>query len=223
MPLQGESTMRALATLFAVSLTALVSSGSIRAQAPAHFEERFIINAQYRGAVTKTFKGLGQGRVVYTTTPDGTFGLEINGSLQNPDTREILRLNAQADFRLRGQQIERRRQKLDLSEEAKRYENLVTHNLPFVYLARFQPLPKGADPEEVHYRFDGREYLLRYATVEGTVEATLFEGGTMIGKMFLFGEYGRPPKGLTKARMVGANHLVFSLVIDRGSTRARGE
>jgi len=216
--------MRASGCTVVATSILLVLAGTVLAQSPGNLEERFIINAQYRGAVTKTFKDVGRGRVIYKRTPDGTFSLEIVGSLQNPDTREMLRLNAAAAFVLRGQMIQRVQQKIDMSEEAKRYEKLVTHNLPFVYLARFQPLPKTQEPEEVHYQFDGREYLLRYATVEGAVEATLFETGTMIGKMFLYGDYGQPPKGLTKARMVGANHLVFSLVIDRSpSPSTRGD
>jgi len=208
-----------LTTLAMVSWAATLPTLSVTLQ------ERFVVNAQYRGAVTQTFKDMGKGTVTYRKGQGTVFGLEIAGSLKNPETKELWKMQVNGDFQLTGSSIERLTQKIDLSKEAKRYEEVVTHNLPFVYLARFQPLPKGPEPEEVPYRYEGRDYVLRYVTVENVVEATLFESGVMIGKFFLHGDYGRPPKGLVKGRMGSANHIVFSLVLDRttGTARAGGD
>ncbi|MBI4861305.1 MAG: hypothetical protein HY815_13770 [Candidatus Riflebacteria bacterium] len=103
--------------------------------------EKFIINAQYRGVATKSFKNLGKGTVRYQHTGAGQFGLGIISSLSNPENGEKYRLNVEGRFRIRGRAIERIEQRLDLNEQARRYENLVTHNLPFVYIAGS---PEGA-------------------------------------------------------------------------------
>jgi len=213
-----------LIAILTMSFASVSWSEPIQAAAPT-LRERFIINAQYRGAVTQTMKNVGKGNIDYRKGQQGVFGVEIVGSLKNPETKGLWKMQVSGDFRLRGQSIECLGQKVDLSEEAKRYQKVVTDNLPFMYIARFNPLPKGADSEELTYRYEGREYVLRYVTVEDVVEATLYESGVLMGKFFLHGDYGSPPKGLVKARMVSANHIVFSLVIDRSgeNVKARGD
>ena len=211
----------AILTLAAASTALAAEPAQLAAGA---LQENFVINAQYRGPVNKSFKGLGKGHVTYRPGTDGNFGVIIVGTLQNPDTREAYKMSIDGDFKISGSSIQKVNQKLQMNEEAKRYEALMTHNLPFVYLARFQNLPNGQDAEERAFTFEGREYMLRYVSVENAIEATLFETGVMIGKFFLHGDYGQPPKGLIKARMVGVNHLVFSLVVDRGPAESsRGE
>jgi hypothetical protein len=185
-------------------------------------QENFIINAQYRGAISQSFRGIGKGNVVYQGTPNGQFSLTISGAMKNPETKELYKMKVSGTFIMKGNKIERISQEIDMNNEAKRYETLVVHNLPFCYLARFRNLPKSADPDEISYKFDGRDYTLRYATVENAVEATIYETGIMIGKFFLHGDFGKPPRGLTKARMVGSNHVVFSLVIEHPAA-GRGE
>jgi hypothetical protein len=191
--------------------------------APAQaLEEKFVVNAQYRNGINKNFKDLGRGTVEYRGG-EGRFGLTIKGSLKNPETSEIYKMRVDGEFEIKGRSIRKISQKAEMNDEAKRYEKLMTDNLPFVFLARFRNLPAGTDADEVVYKYEGREYRMRYVPVEGAVEGTIFQGELMLGKFFLEGRPGQPPSKLTKARMVGPNHLVFSLVMDTRGDAERGE
>lgn len=185
-------------------------------------EEKFVVNAQYRNGINKNFKDLGRGSVEYRGGA-GRFGLTIRGSLKNPETSEIYKMRVDGEFEIKGRSIRKISQKAEMNEEARRYEKLMTDNLPFVFLARFRNLPSGTDVDEVTYRYEGRDYRMRYVPVEGAVEGTIFQGELMLGKFFLEGRPGQPPSKLTKARMVGPNHLVFSLVMDTRTSGERGE
>lgn len=177
-------------------------------------EERFIINAQYRNGINKAFKDLGKGLVKYKDDGAGSFAVLISGTMKNPENSDVYKMRVAGEFKLKGKEIVKVSQKIEMNEEARRYEKLMTDNLPFVWLARFTTIPPGPDAEDVRYTYLGRDYHCRYVNLDGTVEGTLFQGQTQIGKFFLEGKSGQPPKALTKARLLGPDHLVFSLVID---------
>lgn len=208
---------------FVLALTLVASSLATSSLAAAPLEERFIVNAQYRNGINKAFKDLGKGLVRYNRGEAGQFSLSIAGTMKNPENGDIYKMRVSGNFKLEGRSIIKLTQKIEFNEEAKKYEKLMTENLPFVFLARFQSLPPGTEADEVTYRYEGRDYRMRYVPMDGTVEATLFQGDTQIGKFFLEGKSGQPPKGLAKARMIGPDHLVFSLVIDTRDAAERGE
>lgn len=201
---------------------AIVTTAVLLAAPAQALEEKFIVNAQYRNGINKSFKDLGRGVVEYRGG-QGHFSLTIKGSLKNPETNEIYKMRVSGEFEMTGRQIRKVSQKLEMNDEARKYEKLMTDNLPFVFLARFQTLPRGSDADEINYRYEGREYRMRYVPVEGAVEGTIFQGELMLGKFFLEGRPGQPPKRLTKARMIGPNHLVFSLVMETAVQAGRGE
>ena len=178
-------------------------------------EERFIINAQHRGGINKAFKDLGKGVVKYRGDK-GAFAVSISGSMKNPENGDLYKMRVSGEFKIAGHDITKVAQKIDINNEARRYEKLMTENLPFVWMARFLAMPAGPDAEDVTYNYDGREYRMRYVPLEDTVEGTLFQGQTQVGKFFLEGKSGQPPQKLTKARLIGPDHLVISLVIDTG-------
>jgi hypothetical protein len=219
----GCSTWWATAAMAAdvAALTPPVARRPRVATAPT-MEEKFTVNAQYRTeTVRKTFTDVGRGVVRYRSGPDGRFSVQIEGTMKNPQNDENYRMRIRGEFQVRGQTIQKIDQKVEMNREARRYEALMTHNLPFVYLARFRPLPRTDEIEEATFEYEGREYKLRYLTVEKVVEATLTENGLPIGKFFLHGAFGQPPRGLLKARMTGLNNVQFSLVIDRGGGARR--
>lgn len=197
------------------TLCLLLLLTSFAGAAERTLEERFIINAQYRGGgINKAFKDLGKGVVKYRDDGAGSFALQIAGTMKNPENAEVYKMRVSGEFKLKGKEIVQVSQKVEMNEEARRYERLIVDNLPFVWLARFQSIPPGPDAEDVHYAYRGHDYRVRYVPLEGTVEGTLFEHQTQVGKFFLEGKGGLPPKTLTKARLNGPDHLVFSLVID---------
>ena len=199
--------MRVVCLLLALATAAGAATGRA-------LEERFIINAQYRNGINKAFKDLGKGVVKYRDDGAGTFSVMIAGSMKNPENNELYKMRVSGDFRLTGRTITKISQKIEMNDEAKRYEQLMTENLPFVWLARYQPLPPGAEADDVTYTYEGHDYRVRYVPLDGTVEGTLFQGQTQIGKFFLEGKPGQAPRALTKARLIGPDHLIFSLVID---------
>jgi len=207
----------------ALLLFMLASALPACAAVPA-LEENFVINAQYRNGVNKAFRDLGHGAVQYRSGEGGRFGLSLHGSMKNPETSEIYRMRITGEFKLVGRTITKISQKIEMNEEARRYEKLMAENLPFVWLARFQSLPASDTAEDVAYRYEGRDYHLRYVPLDDVTEATLSQDETHIGKFFLAGRSGQPPSGLTKAHMNGPDHVVVGLVVEPPTPPAsRGE
>ena len=196
------------------ALLAIALGAAAALSAPQVLEEKFVVNAQFRGGINKSFKDVGRGSVLYKKLDAGGFALSIQGSLKNPDNGELLKMRSTGEFKLDRLSIAKVSQKLEMNEPARRYESLLKENLPFVYLARFQTMPVGKEAEDVTYRYEGRDYRMRYVPLDDSIEATLYQGDLQIGKFFLTGKMGQAPTGLAKARMIGPNHLVFSLVID---------
>jgi hypothetical protein len=176
----------------------------------AALEERFVVHAQYRGAVKKAFKNIGKGRIQSRPGSEGRFGLSLHACLRHPETQEIFKIKVSGDYALKGRSIGQP-QGLKMSAQAEKYAPFFTKSLPFFFLARFQNIPSDTDIEEIPYRFGDQEYLLRYVPTTGTIEVTLEDRGSLVGKFFLDGQSGYPPRRLTKVRVVGPENTVFTL------------
>lgn len=186
--------------------------------------ELYRVNAQYRGAVTKGFDGLGTVAVVFRPNGDDTFGIDLEADLKHPEKKTVSHFQARLAYRVDGTVLEPLSEKLDFSQEAQKHREKILQNAPFIYLMRYAAFPQLAKPE-VDWKVAGHPFRVRYARAGKRMEATVFDGGRWIGKFFIEADPEHaPPHDYWKFRVNGKNDTVISFVADRDKKRTpRGE
>ena len=185
-------------------------SGPIVAPAGAAVEQ-YKLNAQYRGGVKKSFSDIGNGHGVYMPQAGGSFAVKLEGAVKDPESDDVYEFFVDMDFQSNGAQVREVKNRSHYSRNAGEYRDRVEKVIPFIYLVKFTQPPRDGQELSRVYRFRGHEYTLRYLTTERNVEATLYEGDTLVGKFFL--ERGeRTPFGIEKFRVPTEGSVVLSFV-----------
>jgi len=189
-----------------------VSASRAGVGAYASLEERYHLNAQYRGGVKKGFPDIGQGSAVFTPQGASRFSIKLNGSVEHPENREVYKFWLDMDLQLNGDSLRIVQNRNRYNERAEEYREQVERAIPFVYLVKYTPMPgPGQDPARV-YRFKGTEFTLRYVPTERHVEATLYDGDTLVGKFFLLRDQHRIPLVFEKFRVPTVDNVVLSFI-----------
>lgn len=188
------------------------SATSSKIVAPAGaIVEQYRLNAQYRGTVKKGFNDIGRGYGSYLPGASGQFSVKLDGSVEDPESKDIYKFYLEMTFQAQNGQIRDLGNKNKYSSNAQDYHDRVEKVVPFIHLVKFTPPPRpGEEPTRI-YRYRGKEYHLRYMTAERNIEATLNEGDTMIGKFFLSRDPATP-LGIEKFRVPTEGNVVLSFV-----------
>lgn len=173
--------------------------------------EQYRLNAQYRGTVKKGFSDIGRGYGMYHPGASGTFSVKLDGSVEDPESKELYKFYLEMDFQAQNGQIRDVKNKNKYSANAQDYHDRVEIVVPFIHLVKFTPPPRQSEEPTRIYRYRGKEYRLRYMTAERNIEATLNEGDTMIGKFFLSRDPSTP-LGIEKFRVPTEGNVVLSFV-----------
>ena len=221
-----------LATVLVVGLL-LVSNVPVRAQAqdvrdrrqlssraaetnqiaapPGSTVEQYRLNAQYRGTVKKGFSDIGKGYAVFSPGTAGQFAVKLEGSVEDPENHDVYNFFLDMSFQTSNGQIRDGRNKNHYSSNAQDYHDRVEKVVPFIHLVKFTPPPRPDQEPTRVYRYRGSEYRLRYMTAEHNIEATLYEGDTLVGKFFLSRE-PTTPLAIEKFRVPTEGNVVLSFV-----------
>lgn len=179
---------------------------------PGSVVEQYRVNAQYRGGVKKGFSDIGRGTAVFTPQGGARFSVKLDGTVENPEDKEQYSFWLDMDFQSTAAgQIKILRNGSRYSTRAIEYRERIEKVVPFVYLVKFLPIP-GTDAEPTRgFRFAGTEYVLRYVPTERHVEASLYEGDSLVGKFFLL-RGDRLPLVFEKFRVPTEGNVVLSFV-----------
>lgn len=183
-----------------------------QALAPGAVVEQYKVNAQYRGGVKKGFSDIGKGTAVFTPQDGSRFSVKLDGSVENPESKEQYSFWLDMDFQYTASgQIKVLRNGSRYSSRAIEYRERIEKVVPFVYLVKFQPLPAPDGEPSRGFRFAGTEYVLRYVPTERHVEASLYEGDSLVGKFFLL-RSDRMPLVFEKFRVPTEGNVVLSFI-----------
>jgi hypothetical protein len=174
--------------------------------------EQYQVNAQYRGGIKKGFRDIGRGRATYLALGGSRFSIRLEASVENPDNHEVFTMVVDMDFQASGPSIRATRNDSRYSANAVEYRDRVERVVPFVYLVKFTSMPVAGEEPSRLFRFKGVEYVMRYVPTEKHVEASLFEGDSLVGKFFLLKDGGRQPVLFEKFRVPTEGNVVLSFI-----------
>ncbi|MBI4872674.1 MAG: hypothetical protein HY814_14035 [Candidatus Riflebacteria bacterium] len=185
-----------------------------QAAAPTRLESRDVyrVNAQFRGAVKKSFTDLGELVVSCSQDRDGDSVVTFQGDVRDPDdSRVVYRFDATVRFARTGSSILAAAAD-DFSEDAQEYRDRILEIAPFVRILQDEPAVLTPQPMERAYRVNGKEYSVHWAAGERSLEATLYGGLRTLGKFFFVPGTGRSPHRFEKFRVNTDQQAVLSFV-----------
>lgn len=176
--------------------------------------DEFTVNAQYRGAIKKSFKDVGGGKIEYMTTGKDDFRVRVTGLITNPDTNEKYELDLDMTFSLDGSKVNvsENRNRFDESTEWTRAR--IERTLPFLYLVRAY-VPDGRRGMTREYFYKGRVCTIRYGQTERNLEASVYDRDELIGKVFLKRSGKGPLAHMEKFRVPAPDDVMVSFIVDR--------
>ena len=178
---------------------------------PGSVVEQYRLNAQYRGTVKKGFNDIGRGHAVFMPQAGGSFTVKLQGSVEDPENKDVYQFLLDMEFNSAGTQIREVKNRSRYSRNASDYRDRVEKVIPFIYLVKFLAPPRqGEEPSRI-YRFRGQDFTLRYMHADRNIEATLYEGDTLVGKFFLT-HGGITPLAIEKFRVPTEGNVVMSFV-----------
>jgi hypothetical protein len=176
--------------------------------------DEFTVNAQYRGAIKKSFKDVGDGKIEYMKTGEDTFRIRVTGLITNPDSREKYDLDLDMSFDLDGSRVEVSENRNRFDDRTEWSRKRIERTLPFLYLVRAR-LPDGRRATTREYFYKGRLCTIRYGQTERNLEASIYDRDELVGKVFL----NRASKGsfaqMEKFRVPAQDDVMVSFIIDR--------
>jgi hypothetical protein len=174
--------------------------------------EEYHLNAQYRGTVKKGFSDIGQGGATYTPLGNGQFNVRLNGTVRHPENRDTYEFKVDMDFQIRGSDLRILQNRSQYNARAAEYRGRVERVVPFAFLVKYTPVPASGSEPAYSYRFNGTDYVMRYAPTERHIEASLYDGDSMVGKFFLRRDARTPPLVFEKFRVPAEQDVVFSFI-----------
>jgi hypothetical protein len=148
--------------------------------------ERYVVDAQYRSGVSKTFPDLGGGSISVAPVDATMFDVQVDGSIRHPEDRRVFRFRIDRRYRLEGRFVRIVRTSLkELNPDARPHEAELTRILPFAFLVRHLPAPDHQGDRTTTLHYAGSTYDLRYRETERQLEATLYDSNRPVGKFFL--------------------------------------
>lgn len=166
-----------------------------------HVTDKFIVNAQYRGAVKKALKGVGNGVVEYQPTGENEYKVTVHGEVVHPEDNKVYEFFVGQTFRLTGNKLELLGEDKNLNEHALEQEKYIIQVVPFAYLARFLPPPAASDSQVRTFLFQNSRFDLRYRRAERQHEIELFKDDENVGKFFLAETWKPGNEGFEKFRI----------------------
>lgn len=188
------------------------SAGAVAIVAPAgSLVEHYKLNAQYRGTVKKGFSDIGRGYAVFTPQSGGSFQVKLEGSVVDPERKDLYQFFLHMEFNAAGAQIRELANRCRYSANAADYRDRVEKVIPFIHLVKYTAPPRSGEEPARNYRFRGSDYTVRYMNAERNIEATLYEGDLLVGKFFL--THGATlPLAIEKFRVPTEGNVVMSFV-----------
>ncbi len=177
-----------------------------------HVQEQYLVNAQFRGGVTKSFDNLGGVDVDYRELPDRSYVVALAGTIHDPEEEgRSYRFKAAIEFDWLGSTISARARS-EFSADAEEYRDRILEVAPFVHIVKHSAFPPPDGPRELSYRMNGRPYSLRYSGGERHVEVTLYEDLRTLAKFFVVPGSSAGPHEFEKYRINTVNQTVLSFV-----------
>lgn len=159
---------------FAAALVIAMAGASFAAPA------RFVIDAQYRGIVSKGFPGIGSAIVDAVPAGNGTLKITGSGDVTHPQTSALYQAQVELTVRIAGGRIETLAASQRCKPGSERFLAQMRAVMPLIALLQ------GADAgRDRRVATAGGAVDLRYREAGGTVEVTANQGGAQIGKFFL--------------------------------------
>lgn len=163
--------------------------------------DKFTVNAQYRGAVKKALKGIGNGTVDYIPMGENEYKVTVHGDVRHPEDNKVYEFQVSQSFKLTGNKLELLGEDKNLNEHALEQERYIIQVVPFAFLARFLPPPSaGTDPVRT-FLFENARFDLRYRKTEKQYEIELFKDDENVGKFFLATTWKPGNEGFEKFRI----------------------
>jgi len=191
-------------SLFSCSLAMALTVGTSTAQV-----SRFQIDAQYRGAVKKSFSSIGQAGLKWVPGADGTVRVNGEGRVNHPKERsKVYEFGLDMQFRVTGDSIQYLASRNTCNAGSEGLKSRIERILPFVYLVASVPVNGSRAPRL--FRTPHGEYRMRYGETSNHVEVTVEERNSQIGKFFLAKDAGT--LYLERFRIPAKDNVVISFV-----------
>jgi YD repeat-containing protein len=145
---------------------------------------RFVIGAQYRGFVKKTFPDIGNAGLTFAPEPAGGFRITGAGRVVHPqDKNRVYRLDFDMQFRVKGDHIDYLAVKNRFNDGCADLASTIERVLPFVYLVQLLPRLRVGGSRALTTPHG--IYTMVYGGAGERVEVTLNQGRAQVGKFFL--------------------------------------
>ena len=166
----------------AMRRTTICALMALLSVAAAH-ADRFVIEAQYRGIVKKSFPDVGVAGLECVKEANGGFRIHGEGKVTHPqDKSKVFQLGLDMKFRVNGDTVEYVKTQNSCNKGSEDLRECMERVLPFVHLVRDLPRPTGnrrslSTPHGV--------FTLVYGARGAKTEVTVQQGSAHIGKFFL--------------------------------------
>lgn len=168
---------------------------------------QFQVDAQYRGAVKKSFNSIGTTGIKVSPGENGAFRIAGNGRVVHPkDKAKTFEFNVDMDFRLKGDRVEYLKSNNSCPAGSEGLKGRIEKLLPFVHLVA--ALPSSAGPRTISTPHG--TYTLRESVTPKYTEVTVEEGRNLTGKFFLTRDAGQV--SLERFRIPTKDNVVLNFV-----------
>jgi len=178
-------------------------------------EENFIVNAQYRGNVKKSFPDIGQAVIKYVPIGNGEFRLDGHATISNPRNKSVVyEFWLDSTYKYTNHQIRLVEELNDFNSESRGFKNRMERALPFVYLVKYTAAPEPGEPNRRQFRYKNDSFTVRYSRTDQHIEATIYDGAEIVTKIFIPIEDSSVPYAFDKFRIPapGKDQVMVSFV-----------
>lgn len=169
--------------------------------------QRFQVDAQYRGAVKKSFNSIGTTGIKVTPGANGSFKIAGQGRVVHPkDKAKVFEFNVDMDFQLSGNKVSYLKTNNTCAAGSEGLRSKIERLLPFLHLVAALPIT----PEARTIQTPHGSYTVREAQTEKYTEVTVEEGENVTGKFFLTKENGQ--LNIERFRIPTKDNVVLNFV-----------
>lgn len=168
---------------------------------------QFQVDAQYRGAVKKSFNSIGTTGLKVSPGENGAFRIAGNGRVVHPkDKAKVFEFNVDMDFKLTGDKVEYLKSRNSCAAGSEGLRGRIEKLLPFLHLVA--ALPPSTAPRTISTPHG--TYTLKEAVTAKHTEVTVEEGKNVTGKFFLSRDSGQV--ALERFRIPTKDNVVLNFV-----------
>lgn len=175
--------------------------------------ETFVIGAQYRGVVKKSFPDLGRGTIRCRALEANRYEVGLEAKARHPRKKETIEFSVLREFALEGHHVKILSEKNWFNEGAARHQKKLQNAVCLAYLVKWRsPQAEGERAPAQTYVIDDVAYTFSYRSAAGRLEVSLADPDGKVAKFFL-GPSVRAVRPIDRFRVFTRDDVVISFVV----------